>query len=386
MVDLGISLALGIGVGLGVFLQKGRFCFVSAFRDFFASKDSRVLRGVVAGVMTMTAGVGFAYYLGTPVDHFWIPNFGLNSIIGGFVFGIGMSVGGGCASGTLYRAAQGYLHYWIVLAFTVLGYVIFAQFFDTVFLPYYFVPLQVFDGVTAFSLVPRGEAPILGLGVVGAAFLGYSAVYRGNLRFTIGGIKLGGRSDASMPSSISKLSTAPAPIQSRPNLAGFFRGHWNTTWCGVGIGILASAWFALWSTWSVTGPEIRWTGLLVGDVVGFDYLRSNSYWSGVVFSAHGFTISLDMIMLAGLMAGALMAAVWSGDFRIRRPLPKRLPNMIAGGLLMGFGARLAPGCNISNAFGGVATLSISSALSALGLIVGVYLATHWMFRKVGCAL
>jgi hypothetical protein len=54
--------------------------------------------------------------------------------------------------------------------------------------------------------------------------------------------------------------------------------------------------------------------------------------------------------------------------------------------LMGFGARMAPGCNISNAFGGLGILSLSSAVATLGLVLGVYAATHWMFRRIGCAI
>jgi len=55
-------------------------------------------------------------------------------------------------------------------------------------------------------------------------------------------------------------------------------------------------------------------------------------------------------------------------------------------LLMGFGSRLAPGCNISNTLGGLSILSISGLIATLGLILGVYVTTHIMFRKVGCAV
>ena len=53
---------------------------------------------------------------------------------------------------------------------------------------------------------------------------------------------------------------------------------------------------------------------------------------------------------------------------------------------MGFGSRMAPGCNISNTFSGLAFLSVSGFVTSLGLVLGVYIATHWMFRKVGCAI
>ncbi len=383
---LDIVSAAAIGIGFGIFLQKGRFCFVSAFRDFFAYKDSRVLRGVVAGILTMTVGVGIAYFSGTPTDRFWVPNFGLSSLIGGFVFGVGMTVGGGCASGTLYRAAQGYLHYWVMLAFTLIGYVVFAALFTPVFLPYYFTPLQVFGGVSAFFLVPRTLAPILTTTVVFAAVLAYRGFYRNRgTDSSTSALRVRPPSIPLRPLSLRLFSVSPIAPR-RQNAASFLRREWNTTWCGIGIGILASAWFVLWNTWSITGPEVRWTGLLLAKIVGVDYLNGNAYWSGVVFSAHGMTISLDMIMLVGLMVGAMIAAFWSGDFRVRKPLWRRTPNMIAGGLLMGFGARMAPGCNISNAFAGLGILSLSSAVATLGLVLGVYATTHWMFRKVGCAL
>ncbi len=382
-----IILAAVIGLGFGVFLQKGRFCFVSAFRDLFAYKDSRALRGVIAGVLTMSVGVSIAYFLGSPSDRFWLPNFGLSSLIGGFVFGIGMTVGGGCASGTLHRAAQGYLHYWLVLAFTLIGYIFFAELFAPVFLPYYFVPLQVFEGSTAFFLVSRQEAPLLALGVVAVFAVGYRAIFqRLGSRSIITGLAGFGSPNVSPQSVKVSLVEALGRGATRTSATSLLRGSWNTTLCGVGIGVLASAWFVLWSTWSVTGPEARWTGLLLANVLGSGYVANHPYWGGVIFAEHGLTVSLDMIMLVAVMVGALFAAVLSGDFRIRKPLKKRLPNIVAGGLLMGFGARMAPGCNISNAFGGLGILSISSAVATLGLILGVYAATHWMFRKVGCAL
>src|SRR5436853_7501120 len=106
-----------IGLGFGIFLQKGRFCFTSAFRDFFAYKDTRVLKGVLAGILTMAGGVSLAYYLGAPADRFWLPSFGLSSVIGGFVFGDGRVLAGGCASGTLYRECRGYCNFRVVCGY-----------------------------------------------------------------------------------------------------------------------------------------------------------------------------------------------------------------------------------------------------------------------------
>src|SRR2546428_7465470 len=168
-----------IGLGFGIFLQKGRFCFTSAFRDFCAYRDTRVLKGSLAGVLARAGEVRLAYCLGAPADRFWLPSFGLSSVIGGFVFGAGMVLAGGCASGTLYRAAQGYLHFWLVLGFTVVGYVSFAALFEPVFLPFYFEPLQVFSGASAFLLVPRTLAPLVAGGAIIAVLAAFPAIVFG---------------------------------------------------------------------------------------------------------------------------------------------------------------------------------------------------------------
>ncbi|PTD93920.1 YeeE/YedE family protein, partial [archaeon SCG-AAA382B04] len=61
-----------IGIGFGVFLQKGRFCFVQAFRDLFAYKDTRMIKGVIAAVILTMFFWSIAYELGT-YQGLWLP-------------------------------------------------------------------------------------------------------------------------------------------------------------------------------------------------------------------------------------------------------------------------------------------------------------------------
>ena len=49
IISLGVTVL--IGLGFGILLQKGRFCFTSALRDFIAFKDTRVLKGVIIGII-----------------------------------------------------------------------------------------------------------------------------------------------------------------------------------------------------------------------------------------------------------------------------------------------------------------------------------------------
>ncbi|MUW15867.1 YeeE/YedE family protein, partial [Halorubrum sp. CBA1125] len=172
-----LLIAAFVGLGLGVFLQKGRFCFVNAFRDFFAYKDSRVTKGVIAATLLTMVFWGIAYQLGY-YQGFWTPRWGLTGLVGGFIFGIGMTYAGGCASGTLYRAGEGYLQFWLTLLFMGVGYGVFTVAFPTLQTTY-FQPLTFGEGVSLFAVspIPAGLLAVLvaaGTTLVYAALVGRS--------------------------------------------------------------------------------------------------------------------------------------------------------------------------------------------------------------------
>jgi len=358
---LSLGATLLIGLGFGILLQKGRFCFTSALRDFIAFKDTRVLNGVIIGIVTMMLGTSIAYVLGVSSSNFWVSNYGLSNIIGGFIFGIGMVYGGGCASGTLYRAGEGYIHYWLLLISACVGYIAFAALFPEVFLPYFFVPLQIFDG---YSLIASLEllAPVVPIVLIATSIIYLRNKNKLIINQTIQSIKISNISSESL------------------------KAEWDTKLVGLGMGILATLWFVVWGTLSITGPQAKWTGLIYSEIVGLETLQQNVYWNNVVFRDGIFSISLDMILFVSLILGAFISAYLSGDFKVRVIKRSRIPNAVIGGLVMGFGSRMAPGCNISNTFSGLAFLSVAGFITSLGLLLGVYVATHWMFRRSGCAI
>jgi len=355
-----VIFSLIIGTSFGILLQKGRFCFTMAMRDYIAYKDTRVLRGVTTGILTAMIGISIAYTLGVSENNFWVPNFGLSNVIGGFIFGIGMVYGGGCASGTLYRAGEGYIYYWVMLIFVALGYAAFALLFPAVFLPYYFEPLQIFSG---FSLIKwlGNYSIVMSLLIIISTYL----ILKNNYKISI--------------KEYAKININSITVKK-------MKGPWDTAYVGIGLGIMATLWFALWGSWSVTGPEAKWFGLGYSKIFGEQFIENNIYWKNVVYSSSSISITPDMVMLISLVFGSFLAAYFSGEFKIRKMKTDRLPNAVIGGILMGFGSRMAPGCNISNTFTGLAFLSVPGFVTSLGLLLGVYVATHWMFRKVGCAI
>ena len=384
-----LLVAIVVGLGLGVFLQKGRFCFVNAFRDLFAYKDSRVTKGVVAATSLTMVFWSIAYELGH-YQEFWTPGWGLTGLLGGFVFGVGMTYAGGCATGTLYRAGEGYLQFWLTLLFMGVGYAAFVVAFPTLESTY-FAPLTFGEGATLFrqSSLP---APAVALAVVGVVLLAYATVV-GREERSVGrphGEAAELRLSGALSTAVGLRSFARG---TRSYLHGFTeiddpvaasKRPWDPRTAALGITALAVLWFTQVSIVGVTGPEARWTGYLLSRV-GVD-AASYEYWGSVLFKGESVGVTVDMVMIAAVIVGAFLAALWSGDFRIRVPKRRRLPNAVLGGFLMGAGSRLAPGCNIGNIYSGLAELSIHSVVATVGILAGVYVTTRWIYREVGCAI
>ena len=394
-----VGVSIAVGLSFGVLLQKARFCFVSAFRDFVAFKDTRVLKGLLAGIAVMTVfwslQATFGYFRG-----FWTPAWGLGSLIGGFVFGLGMTLAGGCASGTLYRAGQGYLQFWLVLLFMFVGYVLFAFAFP-VAETYYFQTLNPFEGQTLYLALPFSPA-VTGALAVAVGTLAYAFV-KGRSQLPDDpsggtGVAADARAQASLGASRSVAAVSAGLRGIADGTVEYVRGirdddrpvktrlrdSWDARTAGVAMALVASLWFYVHGHWAITGSEARWAGYLLAGA-GFD-VASVEYWGSILFRDGNISLTIDMVMIASLIVGSFVAAYASGDFRIRKPKLNRVPNYAAGGLLMGVGSRLAAGCNIANLFSGVALLSVHSFLAGAGIILGVYVMTHYMYREVGCAI
>lgn len=119
-----------IGLIIGIVLQRSRFCIVRAFREPFMTGESEAPVGIMAallvgiigftvikymGVGTSTAGAARSLALKGVYAHFW-----LRALIGGLIFGIGMTIAGGCAVGALWRSGEGQVKLW----FAVLGFLL----------------------------------------------------------------------------------------------------------------------------------------------------------------------------------------------------------------------------------------------------------------------
>ena len=126
---------------MGLISQRSRFCIVKSFRDPFMSGESQGTVGVIAGLAVALVGFTVIKYFGIgdisevslrTREMTWIfPNFWARALIGGFVFGLGMTIAGGCAVGTLWRVGEGQIKLW----FSMLGMVLFMPLSNSYIVP-----------------------------------------------------------------------------------------------------------------------------------------------------------------------------------------------------------------------------------------------------------
>ena len=97
-----VAMLTVVGALLGIALYHAAFGFTSAFRVLLADGRSAGFRAQLvmlgAACLLFFPALAAGTLFGQPVDGFVSPA-GLSVVIGAFLFGVGMQLGGGCASG-----------------------------------------------------------------------------------------------------------------------------------------------------------------------------------------------------------------------------------------------------------------------------------------------
>ncbi len=102
------------GTFFGIVFQRSRLCMAGAFREIFVSRDGTAMKWVLFSLAIGTVGFAILKSQGYQQMHFILP-LGLHTVIGGFIFGIGMVLAGGCGAGILWRSAEGYVRAWLAV-------------------------------------------------------------------------------------------------------------------------------------------------------------------------------------------------------------------------------------------------------------------------------
>lgn len=337
-----------IGAGLGFALYHGAFGFTGAYRALITRGESASVRAqmvmlaVAVAIFFPLIEAGSAF--GSPVRGFVFPA-GIEMALGAFIFGIGMQIGGGCASGTLYTSGGGDTRTFVTLVFFVVGMTLGAW------------DAERWAGLPSLPPVSLpaslGLWPALALNLAAFALVAWLAARREK-----------------------RMTGRIAPIFMRPD-ARFLLGPWAFAWAALALALLNAATLVVAGRpWAITQSFALWGSLLV-DRFGLDDPFFWAYWEEPtrVDLLHRPLIQDTMtLMNLGLMIGAFLAAGLAARFRPGWPIGLRpLLAAIIGGLMLGYGARMATGCNISAFFSGVASGSVHGWIWIAAALPGTWI-------------
>ena len=334
---------LAVGIIFGFALQRGRFCMNSAFRDIVTLEDFTLLKSVGAALLVTMLGFTIMSQTGAitlnPKPFFWGAN-----MVGGFIFGIGMVLAGGCASGITYRVGEG----------------------------------MVGSLVAVIGLATAGTVTAMGFLKPIKDFLQTSTKIAGadDAALTLNGVL--GMSHATLAYIIIVVSVLLWWFFGRNGEEPFDKGE-HTWWeC-----IYKCSW-RWWATGIVIGI-VEMIAYVSSAAAGRNYpLGITAGWITIVkVGLPGVEASMNWIawLIIGIIVGGAIAALIADEFKFRIPKGSVLAQVFIGGLLMGFGAVTSGGCNVTHILSGIPMLSIGSIVGGLFIILGAWLTAYFMFVR-----
>jgi uncharacterized membrane protein YedE/YeeE len=342
-----------VGALLGLALYHAAFGFTSAWRVFIADGRGAGLRAqmimLAVGVALFFPALSAGTLFGNPVTGLVSPA-GTSVVVGAFIFGIGMQLGGGCASGTLYTVGGGSTRMVVTLLAFIVGSLI-----GTAHMPFW-TSLPQLKPISLVKTLGLAPALLLNWGVFALiAFITVIVEKRRHGRLV-----------------------APNPDPKRG--ATWLHGPWPLVAGAIALVVLNFATMALSGRpWGVTSAFALW-GAKAAAAVGID-TASWTYWSTKANAAAlAAPLSQDVtsVMDIGIVLGAMLAAALAGRYAPVWRVPLRsLAAAVVGGLLLGYGARLAYGCNIGAYFSGIVSGSLHGWLWLVAAFCGNVLGTRF---------
>jgi uncharacterized membrane protein YedE/YeeE len=336
-----------LGAAIGALLLAASFSFAAAFRRLIAEGRGAgaraILLALAAGLLLFLPALAAGELFGQPVRGLYFP-VGAALILGAFLFGVGMQLGAGCASGTLFTAGTGETRPWLTLLGFVAGATLMAW------------ALPLTEGWAALPPVRLPES------------LGWAGTLAGGLLL------------------IGLLWLALLALERRRHgaaepLLGSRAGRWLVAGA-LGLAVLdfATLWL-LGRPWAITSALPLWGSRLL-DATGWGDPAFWPYWEEPTRAELLFR-PLDQdrtgVMNLGVIAGGALAAGLAGRFLRGGFWPGLRPALagVLGGGLLGVGAVLSNGCNIGAFLGGAFSGSLHGWLwlpaalagNALGLFL-----------------
>jgi uncharacterized membrane protein YedE/YeeE len=321
--------ALVAGLLFGYCAQRGGFCLTRALSNWVLMGDTAILRAYVLALLIAVVGV-HVLELGLveaiPVRPFrWLAN-----ATGGFVFGVGMILGGGCAGSSWYRLGEGALGAWVVLVGFAMG----ASTASVGVLQPVRTTLQAFEYAVDHQPATLSDV----LGAPPWAVIGILVVALG--------VWL---------------------VRNRPEEGEHGKWRWPATGGAIGL-VIVLGWYL---------------STLGGSPTGITFAANTGHLLTYPLVGYPNRVTWGMVLLLGVAGGAALAACRTGDFAWK-PVPgSTIVKLFAGGLIMGIGALIADGCNVTQGLTNSATLALGSLTAFASMLVGGWVTLWVLFSTRG---
>jgi len=339
-----------LGMGLGLCLYHASFGFTTAWRRLVVNRDATGLHAqlvmLAISVLLFFPVIGAGELFGNSVSGLVRP-LGMSVVFGAFIFGIGMQIANGCASGNLYHLGGGQIRAVpVIIGFTI------GAVWATIDYEWW---------TTQPQLAPVGLIETLG---VAPAILLNLAVFAVIYFVT--------RSFANRDRTAQQNS---APFWSR-----LVQGPWPMLWGAIGLALLNFVTLAMIGRpWAVAVAYPVW-GAKAAEMFNLDLeLDFTTYWMQPgrdTALVEPLLTDAGSLMNIGVIIGALFAAALAGRFALSLKItPRQFIGGALGGLLLGYGATISFGCNIGAFIGGVVSGSLHGWLWIICALAGSMLGT-----------
>lgn len=352
--DLKQAVLFLVGVGLGISLMHALFGFSGGWKMMIVKRRSAPVRAQI-----ILLGLSSILFFPIVGDVFpavkasaAVAPFSISVMVGAFLFGIGMQMGGGCGSGTLFTVGWGQTDMLITITFFIIGATV-----GSVHLPWWLTLPNAgkISLIQEFNWLPGLIITLVILAVLYKLATGLERKQHGDI--------------------VPLVTTSEKPFMER-----LVFGPWPVWWGAIGLTFFGLLTLVIAGyPWSITYAFGLW-GVKIWSALGGD-ISHWAYWN-TDYSAMAVNKSVladvTSVMDFGIMLGALLAAALSSKFAPEGKIKsRRVITAVIGGLLLGYGARLAFGCNIGALLAGISTGSLHGWLwlvaGFIGSIVGVKL-------------
>jgi uncharacterized membrane protein YedE/YeeE len=359
-------LAFGLAVVFGAVANRVNFCTMGAVTDVIHIGDWRRMRMWLLAMAVAISGValldaagwvdfGKTIYTGPRIA--W-----LSSLVGGFLFGFGMTLASGCGSKTLIRLGGGNLKSLVVLiVLAISAYMTLKGLFAV----WRVAALDTIRFDTALIGAPQSD-----LSSVVAALFGAGRWVRIGVPLAVAA----GLAVFALASS--DFRAARAMVAGGVFIGAVIVGGWYVS---GHLGHLAEDPRTLEEAFIATNS---------GRAESFSFVAPNAYLLELLmlWSDQSRIVTFGIAGVLGMLVGSAAVALATRSFRWEGfASTEDLVNHIAGGVLMGFGGVTALGCTIGQGLSGISTLALGSVIALLAIIAGCAAALKYQYWRVEAA-